>query len=165
MTTTHAAAGLRVLIVDDDRDTTDSTALLLSLSGHEARCANDGPSALATARSWSPDVVLLDLQMPGMDGYEVARRLRHEPGLDEVFIACITGHGQPLHRRRALEVGCDEHLVKPVNPEDLQTLLQRIAELEKSVSQMGAQTNALRANVRRGYQLIRESMALLHNEA
>src|ERR1700751_3243168 len=109
MTTTHAAAGVRVLIVDDDRDTTDSTALLLTLSGHEARCAYDGPSSLAEALSWIPDVVLLDLQMPGMDGYEGPRRFRQNPCLEQVFIACISGHGQAIHRQRALESGCDEH--------------------------------------------------------
>jgi CheY-like chemotaxis protein len=158
MTTTHAAAGLRVLVVDDDHDTTDSMAMLLSLNGYQPRCAYDGASALAAARSWVPDVVLLDLQMPGMDGYEVARRFRQDPGLDQVFIACVSGHGQAVHRQRALEVGFDEHLLKPVKPEDLQTLLERLAQL---ICQVRGQTDALKSEVRRGYQLIRESRALL----
>lgn len=161
MTMTHAAAGLRVLIVDDDRDTTESTAMLLTLSGHEARCAYDGPSALVTAQTWVPDVVLLDLQMPGMDGYEVARRFRQDPSLQQVFIVCISGHGMPVHRQRSLEAGCDEHFIKPINPEALQTLLERLAALERTIGEVSEQAHILKAHVRQGYQLIRESRALL----
>jgi CheY-like chemotaxis protein len=165
MTTTHAATGLRILVVDDDRDTTESTALLLSLSGHEAHCAYDGPSALAEARTWHPDVVLLDLQMPGMDGLEVARRLRQDPALEHVFIACISGHGYPVHRDRSLEAGCDEHFIKPIDPKTLQTLLERLAELEKHIHAVRDQAGMLRANVREGYRLICQSKALLEKSA
>jgi CheY-like chemotaxis protein len=147
--------------VDDDRDTTDSTALLLTLSGHEAHCAYDGPSALAEARSWLPNVVLLDLQMPGMDGYEVARQFRQDPALNQVFIVCISGHGQTVHRQRSLDAGCDEHFIKPVDPQILQTLLERLAELENRIHEVSDQAGMLRANVRQGYQLIAQSRALL----
>lgn len=118
-----ALAGRRILVVDDHRDAADSLALLLRLLGAEAHVARDGPSALAAARAVRPAVVLLDLGMPGMDGYEVARRLRREPGWRDVVLVALTGWGQEEDRRRSREAGFDHHLVKPVDPPALEALL------------------------------------------
>jgi signal transduction histidine kinase/CheY-like chemotaxis protein len=115
----------RILIVDDNEDGARSLAMLLRLQGHEVRVANDGPAALEVARSDPPDLILLDLGMPGMDGYEVARRLRQEPRLEGVVLAALTGWTQNEDRRRTLEGGFDAHLVKPISLEQLQELLAR----------------------------------------
>jgi two-component system CheB/CheR fusion protein len=118
----------RVLVVDDDRDAAETLALLLRAAGHEARTAPDGPSALAEARAYRPEAVLLDIDLPGMDGYEVARRLRAEPARGGLLVVAVTGFGQEADRRRAVEAGFDHHVVKPVNPAALQKLLARPAE-------------------------------------
>jgi signal transduction histidine kinase/DNA-binding response OmpR family regulator len=123
-TVPHASAkGCRVLVVDDHVDAAASLAMLLRLYGHEVRTASDGPSALEEARSFRPEVVLLDIGLPGMDGYEVARRLRKEIPDDHITLAALTGYGQDRDRSRSQEAGFDHHLVKPVDPEALQRLL------------------------------------------
>jgi len=118
-----APSGLRLLVVDDNRDAATSFATLLRLQGHEVRVANDGPSALEVSASYAPNVVFLDVGMPGMDGCEVARRMREQPGLDRVVLAALTGWGQKEDRRRTAEAGFDHHLVKPIEPEFLERLL------------------------------------------
>jgi PAS domain S-box-containing protein len=117
------AMGLRVLVVDDNVDSADSMALLLSLDGHETRTAFDGPGALAAAAEFLPQAVLLDIGLPGMDGYEVARRMRELPGLRNVLMIAITGYGQEDDRARSKAAGFDHHLVKPVDPDALSLLL------------------------------------------
>ena len=112
-----------VLVVDDNVDAADSLARYLEMSGHQVRTANGGLEALETARLYRPEVVLLDIAMPGMDGYELARRLRQEHGLEKTLLVALTGYGQEEDRRRSREVTIDHHLVKPVNPETLQDLL------------------------------------------
>ncbi|MBO0697975.1 MAG: PAS domain-containing protein, partial [Zavarzinella sp.] len=114
----------RVLVVDDHADAADSLALLLRLEGHDVRVARNGPAAVEAAQSDPPDIVLLDLGMPGMDGFEVARRLRQGPAAGTV-IAALTGWGQEEDRRRTREAGFDHHLVKPADPNDLRELLAR----------------------------------------
>jgi len=116
------AAPRRVLIVDDDKDASDSIATLSALWGHETRAAYDGPAALRIARELHPHIVLLDLGMPGMDGYEVARRLREEHG-EGLRIVAVTGYGQEDDRRATRAAGFDEHLVKPFDPAVLRQLL------------------------------------------
>jgi len=115
------AAPQRILVVDDSRDSAESLALLLELQGHEARVELDGSSALATARSFQPDVILLDIGLPGMDGYEVARRLREEGSVSR--LVALTGYGQDEDRRRSLEAGFNHHLVKPVDLAELARIL------------------------------------------
>jgi CheY-like chemotaxis protein len=122
---------LRVLVVDDHRDAADSLALLLRLWGHEPLVAYDGPAALAVAVARLPDVILLDIAMPRLHGYEVARRLRQLPGTRDAPIWALTGHGREEDRRRALEAGCDLHLVKPFAPEALRGLLEGVASQRK----------------------------------
>jgi PAS domain S-box-containing protein len=117
----------RVLVVEDNRDAAESLARLLRAAGHEVRTAYDGPAALAEARAFQPQVVFSDIDLPGMDGYEVARRLRQEYGPVGPLLVAVTGLGQEGDRRRALEAGFDDFLVKPVDPDALQRLLGRPA--------------------------------------
>jgi PAS domain S-box-containing protein len=112
-----------VLVVDNNQDAADSLALLLRLSGQEVRTAYDGPAALDLARDRPPDVVLLDIGMPGMDGLEVARRLRQDLGLKEVLLVALTGYGRDEDRRRTQQAGFNAHLVKPVDLHALEPLL------------------------------------------
>jgi PAS domain S-box-containing protein len=116
----------RVLIVDDNVDSVESLAILLEMAGHDARTAHDGPTALETARAFRPRVVLLDIGLPRMDGYEVARRIRQEPGLAGTTLIALTGYGQEEDRRRSREAGFDRHLVKPVDPEELREVLRQL---------------------------------------
>jgi PAS domain S-box-containing protein len=113
----------RVLVVDDNVDIARSLAKLLKVLGHDVRVAHDGIAALETAREHRPEVVLLDLGLPGIDGYQVAARLRLEENLKHAIIIAITGYGHDRDRRRAREAGFDHHLVKPV---DYNTLLNLI---------------------------------------
>jgi signal transduction histidine kinase len=117
------AHGHRLLVVDDNEDAAESLALLLRLQGHEVRVAHDGPAALAMLNGYQPEMVFLDIGMPGMDGYEVASRLRQRPGLEDLRLAALTGWGQREDRRRTAEAGFDHHLVKPVEPALLEQVL------------------------------------------
>lgn len=125
-TTKQPAHSLRVLVVDDNVDQADSAAMLLRLSGHEIRVDYSGPAALAAAVEYQPDVVLLDIGLPGMDGYEIAQRLRQEPSLKNVVLVGMTGYGQESDRQRSQEAGFDHHLVKPVDPQKLQGILETL---------------------------------------
>jgi CheY-like chemotaxis protein len=106
----------RVLVVDDNADAADSAAMLLRLSGHQVEVAHDGHSALEAARAFRPEIVLLDIGLPGMNGYEVARELRSRPENRGLVLAAVTGYGQDEDRRRAHEAGFDYHLTKPLAP-------------------------------------------------
>ena len=114
---------VRVLLVDDNVDAAESLAMLLRLWGHEVAVAHDGPGALRAAEAQRPEVALLDIGLPGMDGYELARRLRPLPGLGRAVLVALTGWGQEDDRRRSQEAGFDHHLVKPVELSALQELL------------------------------------------
>jgi two-component system, sensor histidine kinase len=114
---------LRVLIVDDCPDTTRSLSVLTRLWGHEARVAHDGARALEEARGFRPDVVLLDIGMPRLDGLEAARQLRQTPGMEGVMLVAVTGHGREEDRHRASQAGFDYFLLKPFSLESLEHLL------------------------------------------
>ena len=116
----------RVLVADDNRDAADSLAMLLGYMGHDVRAAYDGEAALAAAAAFRPELVLMDLGMPKMDGYEAARRIRAEPWGGARFLVALTGWGADDDRERTRAAGFDRHLVKPVDPAALTTL---IAEL------------------------------------
>lgn len=116
-------AGRRILVVDDNTDAAESLAILLRLKGHEVRVAFEGASAIVTAREFRPQVVFLDIGMPAMDGYEVARRLRQEDNVSAATLIALTGWGQESDRQRSQEAGFDLHLVKPVDPKDLNQIL------------------------------------------
>jgi len=117
---------LQVLLVEDNPAAAEGLRELLALWGHEVSFAADGETALRAAAGEPPDVVLLDLGLPGMDGFEVARRLRRQPGLEDVLLVAVTGYGQERDRERTREAGLDVHLLKPVAPEDLKRLLARV---------------------------------------
>jgi CheY-like chemotaxis protein len=119
----HYAFRHRVLVVDDNVDAAVSLGMLLKLAGQEVRVAYDGPAALRQAVEFRPGLVLLDIGMPGMDGYEVCRRLRRESNLGPMTLVALTGWGQDEDRRRSHEAGFDHHIVKPVEPSALQRLL------------------------------------------
>lgn len=113
----------RVLVVDDNPDSALSMATMLELLGNETRTANDGLQALAEAEAFRPDIVLLDIGMPKLNGYEVAQRLRREKWGKDILLAALTGWGQDEDRRRSRNAGFDAHLVKPANLADIQDLL------------------------------------------
>jgi CheY-like chemotaxis protein len=113
---------LRVLVVDDCPDTVTSLQLLLSSWGYEARAATDGLTALDLADSFQPDVVVLDIALPGMDGYEVAKRLRR-PSSEKPIIIAHSGYRTEADVRRSLKAGFAAHLAKPVDPEDIRKVL------------------------------------------
>jgi signal transduction histidine kinase len=113
----------RVLIVDDNRDAAVSLALLLRVEGYEVQTAHDGSAALTVAQTFRPNVVLLDIGLPEMDGYEVARRLRQEPDTANALLVAVTGYSQDEDRRRSQESGIDHYMVKPVDLNALPALL------------------------------------------
>lgn len=117
--------GLHILVVEDDSDTAELMASLLRLDGHRAEIALDGPSACRAARNKPPDVVLLDLALPGMDGWQVARRFQEPSSEKKPLLIALTGHGSEDDRRRSLESGIDLHLVKPLDPNFLRRVLAR----------------------------------------
>jgi CheY-like chemotaxis protein len=104
----------RVLIVDDNEDAANSLAMILNLGGHETASVYTAVDALQRAASFRPDVVLLDIGLPGMDGYEVAQKMRELPGLRDIRLVAVTGYGRSDDRIRARDAGFDDHLTKPV---------------------------------------------------
>jgi PAS domain S-box-containing protein len=113
----------RILVVDDNRDSADSLSLLLGLKGHHVRTAYDGTSAIEAARAFRPDVALLDIGLPGLDGYEVARRIRAEESIAQPALVATTGWGHAEDKRRAREAGFDYHMTKPISMEALERFL------------------------------------------
>jgi PAS domain S-box-containing protein len=113
----------RILVVDDNADAAEALALVLGARGHEVRLVTDGPSAIETAAEFRPEVVLLDIGLPGMDGYVVARRLRAESEPAGITLVALTGYGQDEDRQRARDAGFDYHLVKPIAPDAILALL------------------------------------------
>jgi PAS domain S-box-containing protein len=118
--------GARVLIVDDNQDALQLLAEALQLKGYETIAAEDAASALVVAQKHKPAVALLDIGLPVMNGYELARRLRALPGLEAIKLAALTGYGQPADKVRAIEAGFDEHLVKPISIEAVQSVVSRL---------------------------------------
>jgi CheY-like chemotaxis protein len=114
-----AAPPRRVAVVDDNEDSAEGLAILLRLEGHEVATAHDGLEAVALAERFRPDVVFLDIGLPGISGYEAARRIRALPGGQQMRLVALTGWGQQEDRRKSAEAGFDRHLVKPVDPEEL----------------------------------------------
>jgi CheY-like chemotaxis protein len=122
----------RVLVVDDNVDAAVSLGMLLKLAGQEVRVAYEGSTALRQALEFRPELILLDIGMPGMDGYEVCRRLRRESGMEQTTIVALTGWGQDEDRRRSHEAGFDHHIVKPVEPGALHRLLDGLSAASRA---------------------------------
>jgi len=123
-----------VLIVDDNRDATDSMAMLLAMEGYDVRVAYDGPQALEAVRTARPDVILLDIGLPGMDGFQVAQRVRADPANSSIVIVAVSGYGQEEHRSRSTQAGCDHHLVKPIEPAVVSELLASLQSTRHGTS-------------------------------
>jgi PAS domain S-box-containing protein len=119
---------LRVLIVDDNEDAATALELLLEEAGHSVRTAHTGPDGLAAALEFLPDVILLDIGLPKLDGYEVAKRIRQEAALHNVVLVAMTGYGREKERQRSQEAGIDHHLVKPVDYGTLEQILAAVSE-------------------------------------
>jgi CheY-like chemotaxis protein len=117
----------RVLIIEDNDDARESLAWLLRQKGHEVRTAATGQDGLAQARAGSADIVLLDIGLPDIDGYEVARQLKADAATRHLWLLAVTGYGTEEDRRRALAAGFDEHVAKPVEPDELEALLEQHA--------------------------------------
>lgn len=118
---------LRVLVVDDNCDVVDSMIMLLEVLGHSANSSLSGAEAVQLVSVHRPHVVFLDIEMPFMDGWETAKRIRNLPGGENISLVAITGHGQSRHKRKSTEAGFDHHLVKPVDADEIELLLKAIA--------------------------------------
>jgi len=119
----RARGGRRMLIVDDNRDAADSLGMLMKVMGNDTRVAYDGREALMIASQFHPEVVLLDIGLPGISGHEVARELRRRPGGALLLLVATTGWSQPTDKEQSREAGFDHHLVKPIDPGALVKLL------------------------------------------
>lgn len=124
---TNAPRRFRILVVDDNHDSALSLAMMLSILGHDTRTAHDGESAVESAQSFLPDVVLLDIGLPKLNGYEVAQRIREQSWGASMFLIAVTGWGQEEDRQRSSEVGLNVHMVKPIEPSVLEKLLADLA--------------------------------------
>jgi CheY-like chemotaxis protein len=118
-----SAANRRILVVDDSRDSATSLAMMLQLLGNEVRTAQDGVEAVELAELFHPQVILMDIGMPKLNGYEATRRIREQPWGREMTVIALTGWGQDIDRVKSKQAGCDGHLVKPVEWHDLEKLL------------------------------------------
>jgi CheY-like chemotaxis protein len=122
-----AAGGMRVLVVDDNRDAADSCSTLLELSGHSVQAAYTGHEALAIAAKTRPHVVVTDIGLPDIDGYEVAAKIRAAPWGRGMVLIAVTGWGQESDKQRAFSAGFSHHLTKPIDPDTLESLLQSLS--------------------------------------
>jgi CheY-like chemotaxis protein len=131
---------LRVLIVEDNVDAAEMLGYAVSALGHTTRVAHDGAAALSAADDFAPDVIFLDIGLPVMNGYDVARTLRSRPAMDHVRIVAVTGWGQEEDRRKAREAGCNSHFTKPLSPAMLEQLLTEVARSTKQSTADGLST-------------------------
>jgi CheY-like chemotaxis protein len=115
-------------VVDDNVDTATSLAALLKKSGHNVQVAHEGPVALEAALDFRPDVAILDIGLPGLDGFELAKRIRQQPALQKAVLVAITGYGTELDRQHSQEAGFDHYLVKPTKFENVQEILASASE-------------------------------------
>lgn len=136
----------RVLVVDDNQDAADSLAVLLGIWGYPCQVNYDGASALQTAREYRPDCLLLDINMPGMDGYAVAQRIRLQPELRSVKLVALTAYSDETTTRRIREAGFDYHFVKTVELDELKrliTMMVKVLELASHTEELARQNVAL----------------------
>ena len=112
-----------MLVADDNRDSAESLGMLLRLMGNDVRIVYDGVEAVSEAEAFRPDVILLDIGMPKLDGYEAARRIREQPWSEDALLVALTGWGNEEDKRKASEAGFDRHFTKPIDPEELRRLL------------------------------------------
>jgi len=125
---------LRILVVDDNVDTVLSFSMLLKASGHEVKTAHDGPTAVKLAVEYVPDVVLLDIGLPGLNGYEVAKQIRKEPTLKNVVLVALTGYGQESDKHASMEAGFNHHLIKPARIAEVRQILETVVKLRDALA-------------------------------
>jgi CheY-like chemotaxis protein len=129
---------VHVLVVDDNPDAVEILSLLLQGWGHDVRTASSGPQAIEEVQTYHPEVVLMDIGLPGMDGYQVAQRMRTEASAKQPVLVALTGYGEDEDYRRSREAGFDHHLLKPVSSVLLQRLLARVSDhYSRACSQIG----------------------------
>jgi CheY-like chemotaxis protein len=119
---------LRILVVDDNADQANSLSMLLQHYGYDSQACIHAQKCLASVGSWRPDVVLLDLGMPGITGFDIAQEIKACPELQNIRLVAVTGHGEPLDRLQTKMCGFDEHLLKPIDFGDLETILESIQD-------------------------------------
>jgi CheY-like chemotaxis protein len=125
---TMPVARRKVLLIDDNADMRQTLAACLSMQGHDVREAGDGLSAVQLANEFAPDVIVVDIGLPEIDGYEVARRLRANASTREVRLVALTGYGQQEDKQKAVNAGFDEHLTKPVDPATLEQVVAGVPQ-------------------------------------
>ena len=140
---------LRLLIVEDNMDTAVSFQRLLEIAGHEVHIVHDGIQALELAASCTPDVAFIDIGLPGLDGYQLARRLRETPTFAAATLVALSGYGRDEDKRRAAEAGFDRHFTKPVDVETVDALLAGVSALGLRSAATGAERTALLSECRR----------------
>ena len=123
----------RVFVVDDDQDSAQTLAVILRLWGHDVRVQPGGLEALRESSAFRPEVAILDLALPGLDGYEVARRLREIPGLEKIRLIALSGYCREIDRQRAFEAGFDEHLAKPADLDKIRLLVDSAYPIQTAV--------------------------------
>ena len=134
------AKSCRVLLVDDNVDAAQTVAMLLDMSGHQCRMAHDGPTGLDAALAWQPDVILLDIGLPGLNGFEVAKLIRQQPLLENVVLVALTGYGLEADRQRSREAGFNHHLVKPADFDEIEKILASLNQAGGSTAPAAALT-------------------------
>ncbi len=128
-----SAGGVRILIVDDNEDAAELLASTLELTGYRTLVVHDGPAALKVIADFAPDIAMLDIGLPVMDGYELARRLRAEPRWAQLRLVAVTGYGQQSDRQRSQEAGFDAHLVKPIDVARLPAVIDELTQASRSL--------------------------------
>ena len=121
-----ASSSRRILVVDDSPDSLESTSLLLGLMGHVVATASDGRQAVRVAETFQPDVILMDVALPKLDGFGATRQIRSKPWGQSIVIIAVTGWGQDTARDQAVAAGCDGYLIKPLEMKDLEAVLARL---------------------------------------
>jgi CheY-like chemotaxis protein len=129
---THGSrAPFRILVVDDNHDSAESLGTLLQIAGHTVRIVHEGASVVDAALAFKPDLVLLDIGLPGLDGYQVVRQIRSTPALADLMVVATTGYGREEDRLRCLDAGFNDHLTKPVDPADLDNVLATLSSVQR----------------------------------
>src|SRR5881275_103687 len=144
----------RILVVDDDRDICRSIEVVLRLEGYDVRVAHEGEDALQQAMRAQPDLVLLDMMMPGIDGYEVTKRLRHDPRTATASIIMLTARALPADKVLGLTAGCDDYIVKPFDPSELVARVQSVLRRSRQMREVSPLTG-LPGNFQIAYELER----------
>jgi CheY-like chemotaxis protein len=157
---------LNVLVVDDNRDAADSTAALVEIWGHVARVAYDGVTGWQLIEEWHPDFLILDINMPGLDGYALAARVKQTPGLEGIRMAAVSAYSGEAHLRLVADAGFDYRLTKPADPgrlREILTMLERIRQLAAHTGDLAQQNVALVAETKELLQEVKEDMQEVKN--